>query len=506
MQNIKIVEIDDESNYDVKIWATDVFLVFSDEWRDRRTQCQNLIDSKNHQSNRKIHGRKCEAKEISNTLARNFLDNHHIQGSNKLGIVFFALLYENEIVAVMTLGRHSRQTSENRIVLDRFCVKSGVHINGGASKLFAKCVEWSTKQKYDEIISFSDNRWTTGGMYQTLGFDLEKEHKPDYCYVDTKNPIRRLSKQSQKKTTSKCPSDLTEEQWSLQRGLRRLWDRGKKRWVYNINPLKISWKESLSLRCAQQHQKGIFRHSHVRGIFKSKNGDEIYYGSSYELRCLWLMDQNLNIECFRRADSFQDRDGRWRNPDLHVSYKNGDIAIIEVKPQSILTKKTPEVEKQIEETKNHCLEHGFIFRTWSEIDSGLNDDKSIIRWAKQYILMSTGNTEWIERQTNNNRKKAKKHYKEKVATKTTTLRCNYCSLEHTVLERTFNRNIQRNGRYICKKEGGHIAGSQSKKKKETMSDAKECVKCKQIKDFTKFGKDKSRSDGYSSRCRECRKI
>lgn len=67
--------------------------------------------------------------------------------------------------------------------------------------------------------------------------------------------------------------------------------------------------------------------------------------------------------------------------------------------------------------------------------------------------------------------------------------------------------MSNNGRYICEKEGGFIAGSKPKKKKEnpySVDGKKECTQCKGIKPFKEFGFDKSRSDGYANRCKVCR--
>lgn len=35
---------------------------------------------------------------------------------------------------------------------------------------------------------------------------------------------------------------------------------------------------------------------------------------------------------------------------------------------------------------------------------------------------------------------------------------------------------------------------------------KECLGCKQILSFDNFGTDKGRSDGYASKCKECRRV
>ena len=211
--------------------------IFEDEWKFRQDQCKSHIKSILGISSKKVFARKCEIREISRGESKSLFDSYHIQGSNKLGVVFFGLFFENELCGAMSLGRHSRQIDASRkeITLDRLCFKDNYQIIGGSSKLFTKCLDWAKNNEYKKIISFSDNRWSLGNVYLKMGFILEKEYGPDYSYVDIKNPRKRLSKQSQKKDMTNCPEGLTEHVWAIQRGLARIYDCGKKRWIFNIN-------------------------------------------------------------------------------------------------------------------------------------------------------------------------------------------------------------------------------------------------------------------------------
>ena len=136
-------------------------------------------------------------------------------------------------MGVMSLGRHHRQSATNHVVLDRLCFAAGVQVVGGASKLLKRCVEWAATEGHEAIITWSDNRWSAGKIYQTLGFTLDEELDVDYSYVDLRNG-RRLSKQSQKKSASGCPADKTETEWAFERGLAKIWDCGKKRWKFDL--------------------------------------------------------------------------------------------------------------------------------------------------------------------------------------------------------------------------------------------------------------------------------
>lgn len=206
--------------------------IFSDEWEKRELQCKGHISSILGINDIRIYARKCEIKEISKETGKQFFQNYHIQGKNRLGKVFFGLFYNNELCGVISLGRHNRQV--DALVLDRLCFKSGYQIIGGASKLFSKCILWAKERGHKEIISFSDNRWSLGKVYTSLNFEMETDYRPDYSYVNIKSPNERLSKQSQKKSIVNCPENMTEYDWAHARGLARIWDCGKKKWVYSL--------------------------------------------------------------------------------------------------------------------------------------------------------------------------------------------------------------------------------------------------------------------------------
>lgn len=206
--------------------------IFFDEWQNKNSQCKNFIKSILGLNSRKIYARNCEVKEVPPTLAREFFNNHHIQGSNRLGAIFYGLYLDSEIVGIMSLGRHNRQNgASNSILLDRLCFKEDCQVVGGASKLLNYCVEWAKTNNYSSIISFSDNRWSDGHIYEVLKFSLTKEYRQDYSYINLNGLPRRLSKQSQKKKLVNCPEGMTEFEWAKRRGLSRIYDCGKKRWT-----------------------------------------------------------------------------------------------------------------------------------------------------------------------------------------------------------------------------------------------------------------------------------
>ena len=100
-----------------------------------------------------------------------------------------------------------------------------------------------------------------------------------------------------------------------------------------LDPNKKSLKEKLSQKCAKQNASGVFKHSHIRGYFKSKKTENpVYYGSSYELRLCWELDNDDNIKTYQTQIPYE-VGGRGRCLDFLVTYQNGTQKAIEVKPE-----------------------------------------------------------------------------------------------------------------------------------------------------------------------------
>lgn len=204
--------------------------IFEDEWVSHRVAVEGRLRAIFNACDASVGARKCQVNEIEASEARAFLAQHHLQGASGRETLTLGLRLDDQLISVMTFGPHHRQGREVA-VLSRFATIGGLRIIGGASRLLAAALPQLRAAGHRTLVSWSDNRWSEGGVYTALGFALEAELPPDYSYVDMKNPKARISKQSQQKRLTECPKDLTEKQWATQRGLARIWDCGRKRWV-----------------------------------------------------------------------------------------------------------------------------------------------------------------------------------------------------------------------------------------------------------------------------------
>ena len=205
--------------------------IFSDEWLLRQEQVKGFLLSV-LQANKIIYARKCSVSTIDAQTSKEFIQRHHIQGCGRSPKVSFGLYKKDDLLGVLSLNLHHRDSSQ--YVLDRLVFKQGNTVIGGVSRLFKLACRWCVDNNIKQLVTWSDNRWSNGKIYQKLGFTLETESRPDYSYVEIKNPKKRISKQSMKKSKTGCPPETTERQWCINNGYGRIWDCGKKRFVFSM--------------------------------------------------------------------------------------------------------------------------------------------------------------------------------------------------------------------------------------------------------------------------------
>jgi hypothetical protein len=239
--------------------------------------------------------------------------------------------------------------------------------------------------------------------------------------------------------------------------------------------------------------------------YKSSKAGSVYCESSYELKAATMLDADPTVLFYETHISFDGQSGKRRFIDFLVTRSGGVKEIIEIKPKRRLI----QFETQINDNREYAATQGMNMSVWTEEDLGFKNECEAKHWADEYHTKETGidyETARKERDT----ARTMRHYRKKIATDTVRVECKFCNEAHTALRLTHDKNIARNGRYICEKEGGHIAGSRPKPhlQKENPYFAegkKQCTKCTRILTLDSFSDDKSRRDGKSSRCRECRK-
>lgn len=147
--------------------------IWEDEWINQKQLILGLINGTLGLYD-KIYARKCEIKEISNTEAKDFLNNSHLQGyvGFKYGL---GLYYNNELIQIMTFTNRNGEYE-----ISRLCTKLGMVVVGGTKKLYKHFLDM---KKPKTVISYSSLDKFTGEIYGRLGLEFISRTEPSYFYV-----------------------------------------------------------------------------------------------------------------------------------------------------------------------------------------------------------------------------------------------------------------------------------------------------------------------------------
>ena len=162
----------------IHIWETEIF----DE--DKFDIIKSMLLHKTKNSLYRTYARKCYVREIDKSVAIQFLNNHHLQGSSQGDTVCLGLYYKsnNKLVSVMTFGS-SRYNLKYEWELRRFANFKYTHIVGSASKLFTYFIRNYVPKS---IISYCNIRifGIDNHVYDILGFKYDHHSEPCPWYFE----------------------------------------------------------------------------------------------------------------------------------------------------------------------------------------------------------------------------------------------------------------------------------------------------------------------------------
>jgi len=188
------------------------------EIRDNIELVQDMILAKLNRLTDRIYARKCNLVNIDSTTYKSFLTENHLQGAINSKIKK-GLLYNGNLVAVGGFtGNH----------LDRLASKRGLIVVGGAGKIIKDFLK-----SHDTLISFSANRYSSGEVYKTLGFTLDKVNRYTLHYTDTINLYSRNQFQRHKLIEKYGDSELTAREIAEKHGFYQIWGPGTKKWTFS---------------------------------------------------------------------------------------------------------------------------------------------------------------------------------------------------------------------------------------------------------------------------------
>ncbi len=199
--------------------------IFEDEWILKKDIVKSRLKNILGLTSNKIFGRKTVIKEVETKQARLFFENNHLQGYTNSKIKL-GLYYKDELVSCMLFSkpRIGIGSSYDGYELTRFANLVNTNVIGGASKLLK---HFEKVYQPVEIRSYADRRWSDGGLYDVLGFELSHINKPNYWYIEGNQRKHRFGyRKVNLKKLGFDIKDKTEHEIMLERKIYRIYDCG----------------------------------------------------------------------------------------------------------------------------------------------------------------------------------------------------------------------------------------------------------------------------------------
>jgi len=224
---------------DVAALGMRLVTVFEDEWLVRRHAVEayfrGILGSKD-----RVGARSCSL-DLGALDHAAFVERWHLQGAARG--VSYGLRQGGELVAVAVFARpnasHGSTVGTGVWELARYCV-GPTSVTGGLSRLIA-----AFKREHpdaERLVSYSDNRWSVGGVYRACGFQETGTTTRSYWYFkkNSRGPrFHRFTFNKQKLLASlpNCTeADVSKTEWQLaqEQGWDRIWDAGTTRWDLDL--------------------------------------------------------------------------------------------------------------------------------------------------------------------------------------------------------------------------------------------------------------------------------
>lgn len=150
----------------------------------------SFIRSKLHADDHRISARKCDLVVVDSKTANRFYEANHIQGGLHSGIsVSYALVYDDEIVAMSSYGK-SRFDRHHEWEWLRYCSASGWHIYGGAGRMQKAFIHDEDPQS---VVTYTDYSRSNGGMDAALGWSFLRYTGPSLVWWNGSRMVRDTS-------------------------------------------------------------------------------------------------------------------------------------------------------------------------------------------------------------------------------------------------------------------------------------------------------------------------
>lgn len=204
--------------------------IFEDEWMFRRTAVENLVQ---HALGKAVRGKSARELLITKrpaTDVASFFETNHIQGAAPSGQAY-CLLDGDTVVASMVFSKSVSSRGEKAPGWELTRFASSANIPGAGSRLFRAFLRDTSAT---QVVSFSENRLFTGGLYKALGFTATHITRPSYWVVvdGVRHHKSGFRKSRLKHKVPNYSAAETEKVACHRMGWFRVYDCGLTKWVW----------------------------------------------------------------------------------------------------------------------------------------------------------------------------------------------------------------------------------------------------------------------------------
>lgn len=152
-----------------------LFTIFQKDWDTDKEKTINYIKQLFTKKLR-ISARKTELKRIDNITVSDFYSEYYLNNTTMQYDISYGLFLNNELISAMSF---SRSKNKDEWLLQKYCVKFGVTILGGANKLIK---HFKKETNPVSITAHSDCCYFNGNIFDKLGFIFKGYSKNDYYW------------------------------------------------------------------------------------------------------------------------------------------------------------------------------------------------------------------------------------------------------------------------------------------------------------------------------------
>ena len=200
--------------------------IYGDEWRLKRSIIENYLFA--------VLAGKSRAQRITpvyavernvSGLTTNFLNQYHYLGASP-GCLAVRALHKDQTVGTWLFQQRFRERSVGTVLWHRACWDHRYRAWNPHARALSLALPELRQMGFSRLLSFSDNRFHEGQLYQKLGFQLEATIPPTYTYTD--GTVRKA------RYSFRFPSGINVTEEAAKLGWHRLWDSGKRRWALSF--------------------------------------------------------------------------------------------------------------------------------------------------------------------------------------------------------------------------------------------------------------------------------